>query len=412
MSGGAGGSAAEQAFNPRTFALSLPLMNGQYEAGIAAGGDLSIPDSMKLSVFPLGDGTEEDYAKRVQYQGYQSAIWAIRKQEFRGHSDWYARGAFNAVAFGMVGTIVKGGHRVPDGDYIYHDRDLDPAPTKAEVEQVNALLANNAFLGALTLQVAGKANFFQTNHHTGESMTKATGYTAKCMQILLGGASAEQVTMVHTISHWCSTIFVLRLAAVPNMRNDYLPLIDKPMEFTLTADAKLRFSSFPAGTAKYAVVDNGIVRLRNHDLSKYFIDWVALAHVREITRQLKMQGAAAHMGAPYLTGGLRYEYDESVVGTVLGRIGTFLRQFFPLSTLVKSPHFTTQAIESAEDYSPDWKDVCFNWARAAKNALGNIEVSVQAVLTPEQLAEMRQALSDHQPQPVPQPEQEQEADLN
>lgn len=406
MSAGEGGSGGSNPppFNPRTYALGLPLMNGQYEAGIAAGGDLSIPDSQKLSVFPLGEGTDDDYAHRVQYQAYRSAIWALRKTEFRGLTDWYAKGAFCAVAFGMVGTIVKGGRRIPDGDYILHTRDMDSPPTKAEIEQVNALLDNSGFLGALTLQVAGKANFYQTNHHTGESMSKATGYTNKCMQVVLGGSSEDQVRMVHTISHWCSTIFVLKLAGVPRMRDDYLPIVERPMQFILTTDAKLRFSSFPAGTAKYAVVDQGIIKLRNHELARYFIDWQSLAHVREITRNLKLQGAAAHMGAPYLTDHDRYQYDESVVGTVLGRVGTFLRQFFPVSTLVKSPHFTIQAVESAEDYSPEWRDVCYAWAKAAKHALGNIEVPVQAALDAEQLARMRQALGN--------PEPEAEADLN
>lgn len=402
MSGaeGTSGGSNPPTFNPRTFALTLPVMNGQYEAGIAAGGDLSIPDSQKLSVFPLGPGTSENYANRVQYQGFQSAIWALRKTEFRSLPDWYAKAAFCAVAFGMVGSIEKGGRRVPDGDYILHENDLDPPPTKAEIEQVNKLLDNNSFLGALTLQVAGKANFYQTNHHTGESMTKATGYTNKCMQVVLGGASEEQVKMVHTISHWCSTIFVLNLAEVPNMRNDYLPLIERPMEFVLTSDAKLRFSSFPAGTAKYAVIDQGIVKLRNHELAKFFVDWQALAQVRTITRALKLQGASAHMGAPYLTNAERYQYDEAVVGTVLGRIGTFLRQFFPGSTLVKSPHLTSQAVESAEDYSPEWRDICYSWSKAAKNALSNIEVPVQTALTPEQLAEMRQALGNVVPEPI------------
>lgn len=386
---------SEPAFNPVNYVLNLPPMNGAYEAGIAAGGDLSVAEGEKLSVFPLPQGTPETLNQRVNYQAYSSAIWAIRKPEFQSLADWYAKGAYTAVLFGMVGTVLRGdtGNRIPDGDYVMQADTLNPPPTKAEIDRVNLLVRDIGFVSTLTLQIAGKANYYQTNHHTGESMTRASGYTRKCMLVILGNMNPDQVKMVHTISHWCSTIFVLNLAQVPNMREDYQTVIESPVSFSLSADARLRFDSFPSGTARYAVVDNGIVKLKNHELIAYFRDTASLVNVRTIARELKLQGAAAHIGAHYLTRNPRYIYDESVVSTVLGRVGTFLRQFYAGSTLVQSPHLSQQNVESAEDYSPEWKDLCFAWSRRAKEALKNIEITAQEALTPEEIAAVRASLN-------------------
>lgn len=384
---------AELNFNPAAFVLALPEMNGEFEAGIAAGGDLSVPESEKLSVFP--ESIEQGYTpqKQVLYRAYMSAVWALRKVEFGSQSDWYIRGAFNAVFFGMIGTIQKGNQRIHDGDFILQTNALHPPPTKGEMDRVTSLVAERRFEGALTLQVAGKANFYQTNHHTGESMTKATGYTKKAMLVVLQSANPDQVKMVHTISHWCSTICILRLAEIPNMRTDFQSVINNAKHFTLTPDARLRFASSPSGTARYAVVSAGIEKLKNHELAAYFGPWAGLVTVKQMAGTLLAQGAAAHIGASYLTNAPRYPFNDDAAAGVLGRVGTFIRVLHPNSTLANTPHFSIQNVESADDYSKTWKDMCEHYSRALRNALNQIEINVQVRLTNEELIAMRNDLN-------------------
>lgn len=384
-------------FDPITYVVNLPPLNGEYEAGLSASGDLSIPESDRLSVFSrhkVSGGIRDEKTATV-LQAFESAAWAMRKTEFSASAmaDWYIKGAFSAVLLGLVGKITKGTTQVYDGDFVLQRGHINPPINEEEADKIRRVCISDNFSRALSIQVAGKANFYQTNHHTGESMTKASGYMLKCLRAIVEKDSGDVVKMAHTISHWCSTVNMLKKAGVPNMRTDFVTSIPHALEFTLTNDAALRFDSYPAGTAKFAVSLGGITRLKGHELLKYFQNPEALIEVANEARRLRNLGALAHVGASYLTGGRREVYTDALTQTVMGRLGYFLRTFYQHSTLVKSPHYLESRVTSYDDYSPPWVNLCNAWLRIGRSQLENVVPEEQATLTQQQLAELRERLN-------------------
>lgn len=57
--------------------------------------------------------------------------------------------------------------------------------------------------------IATKVNWYQMNHHTGQSMTTAAGYTKKVLMLFDQHVNEDVERMAHAIGHWPSTIKVL-----------------------------------------------------------------------------------------------------------------------------------------------------------------------------------------------------------
>lgn len=181
----------------------------------------------------------------------------------------------------------------------------------------------------LTLIIACKANWWQTNHHTGTTRDSASGYVGNVLNAVFGQNTQAYVTLAHTISHWCSTILILRKAAVPHLRNDIVSAIDEPANFTLGADAMLRFSSGPAGIHRFIVADAIARRIVQHTVMEYYTNPQSLIALHTRTAQLVELGPQVHIGAHYLTKIARPNIGEELVQANLGRLGSWLRVFQP-----------------------------------------------------------------------------------
>ena len=69
---------------------------------------------------------------------------------------------------------------------------------------------------------------------------------------------------------------------------------------------------------------------------------------------VKASPASYHIGAKYLTGNARADYNDKY-DLVLGRLGTFARVNYKSSTLVKSPHLSEMKVQSYLDFDPVFK---------------------------------------------------------
>ena len=67
--------------------------------------------------------------------------------------------------------------------------------------------------------------------------------------------------------------------------------------------------------------------------------------------------ALYHIGASYLTGAPRANFNDEDYARFLGRLGTFVSVLFPKATLCSSPHITAVKIQSYEDSSIEWKQL-------------------------------------------------------
>lgn len=372
--------------DPNAFMASLPPVNGTYEAGVTVGSDAALADGDKLAVYDRLTGGTFTANQRHQYRAYSSALWAYRKQDYAviGSREFYVAGAFSAVFFGLLGVTGN----TPDGDWTGVTVDCEP-PTDEEKGALATILTVATVRSALTIQIAGKANWYMTNHHTGESMNQASGYMRKALHVIIPQASRDQVKMAHTISHWCSTIIILRRATIARVRPDTLEYIDHPAAYILSADATLRFAALPAGVHKIAICAIAAKKLINHELIRYWRGTNDLLNAINAMPTIRAEGAAYHVGARYLAAVPTIGNFETEANAVQGRLAAFMRTFFLASTVCESPHFTKQAMESAPDYDPTWLTLCINWKTATARAYENIQIQTAAEHDAQTIAQLR-----------------------
>ena len=71
---------------------------------------------------------------------------------------------------------------------------------------------------------------------------------------------------------------------------------------------------------------------------------------------VKANPASFHVGAYYLTGAPRANFEDSEQDLFLGRLGTFARVNFKSASLCKSPHLTDHKVQGYGDYDPTFRD--------------------------------------------------------
>lgn len=179
----------------------------------------------------------------------------------------------------------------------------------------------------MTWIVACKANWWQTNHHTGVTRENPTEYVGKVPTAIFGANSPTYVTLAHTISHWCSTILILTKAGVQHLREDIQSAILDHADFTLGADAALRFASGPAEIHRFIVADAIASRIVQHSIIDYYHSPLGLVALHERTLELLNQGPRVHVGAHYLTGETRAQVTEELIASNLGRLGIWIKAF-------------------------------------------------------------------------------------
>ena len=132
----------------------------------------------------------------------------------------------------------------------------------------------------------------------------------------------------------------------------------------LSNDCILRFKSMPAGTHWLAVAYEAAKRLLGSKLAVYVPQVCEFTSLVPKHQEILADPAKYHIGAYYLTGNLRADYNDLDHSAVMGCLGSYIRVFMSASTLANSPHFTQEKIESYPDYNADW-NAFLMWVRAA-----------------------------------------------
>lgn len=242
---------------------------------------------------------------------------------------------------------------------------------------------------ALTVIIATKANYWLTNHHTGQG--SPSGYVLKVLTLKFPGADmASLTTAAHTLGHWASTLHCLNVAQIPGVRPVEPYEYATATGFELAPDALLRFTGLPAGTHRMGVAAEAASRIIKSALIAICPSPRDFIAIPGIIASIRANRAGRHVGAAYLTGLPRVRYNDTDADSYLGRLGTFINKMSPKSTLARSPHLAEDRVQSYPDFSSDFDNDLNSYklqsAMAARSALQALDASA---MTEEQVAALR-----------------------
>ena len=142
------------------------------------------------------------------------------------------------------------------------------------------------------------------------------------------------MVLMHLIGHWNSTLYFLERAGVDGVRKTVPAWGGEPLyPITFLDDARLRFSSFPAGTHRLAVAYEGAKKLIANRISRLCPEVSNLKDVVVFKALVDSSRVSYHVGALHLCNNKATDYVDSQMEQYLGRIGTFVRVFFSITTL-------------------------------------------------------------------------------
>ncbi|CAM1308185.1 Uncharacterised protein g4774 [Pycnogonum litorale] len=328
---------------------NIPPINGPLEAGIAVGIDPSLCDDEKLIIRTINDDktltnfmSSKSVALRFAYTKFSKdpllTKYYVNSANLLYDCALHSPGDSDAV-YGNVG-----------GAYI-SDTSNDAA--------IRDMLDDKYAEICLFLIIATKANFWLTNHHTGQSAIM--GYARKVLVALLkldakSTVPKSHVTMMHTIGHWSATKIILAGAKIPNLTVKQCPF-PNITEWVLSAESAIRVASPPAGTHKLALARSLTIRIIKSRCILFFPMPEDLVIIGSEYDKMLTFRALCHVGALFLTGKPRVTTYDNIGETDLGRLGTYGRIMLPHSTLVKSPSLKESLVESYEDFSIDFKQI-------------------------------------------------------
>ena len=234
----------------------------------------------------------------------------------------------------------------------------------------------------MSLIVATKINYFNTNHHTGQGAV--SHFIQKVLATLFSDISNEVAeedmkNTAHRIGHWASTHVCFGILNIRTGRS--VSVLPCAVRFgreagTLATDFLVRSDALPAGMAAHGIV--------HACLSKYGMSKVLfyMPRVEEVTacakeveelKQAVTQAkedraidprALGHVGSMYLTGRARVPLKTIAP---IGVIGPFLYHLHPASSMTKSPLITRKsatgsgydkAYDGAQGYDEAWDEFC------------------------------------------------------
>lgn len=360
--------------------IKIPGINGEVECGITVGVDASLSDDKQLPILCLA--TRPALHADVRSN---AAVWALRQT--------HDQNALTLLVNGVVGLIDVGliceSDDKPDGDW---KKVLSPIEQEeADAQRILAMANKDEMKKAVTVALATKANYWLMNHHTGQG--QVAGYAKKVLEVFYPNAVTDDVvTAAHSLGHFCSTRKVMELADIAGVKLAKPFVWDQVSTVSLSQDSKLRFASMPAGTHRLAIAYEAAKRLVRSVYASYcpdVNDFMAIPPMRDMVLE---KPVAYHIGASYLTGAPRADYQDTDMNAYLGRLGTFIQTLYGKSTLAKSPHLTIARIESYDDYDADFKSALANVQLAQATARGKIAEKhiAEFQATPETaLAEIR-----------------------
>lgn len=358
------------------FLIALPPINGSLEAGIAVGVDPNLPDDIKL---PLLVGSNLQRAVSL------AGAWARSKFSNMPPAalDLMTSGAMTCVMFGLLRKI----NGQSDGDWM--PIQVPPAEAEGWDPVPASTYTVESLRNALTVIIATKANYWLTNHHTGQG--SPSGYVLKVLTLKFPGADmASLTTAAHTLGHWASTLHCLNVAQIPGVRPVEPYEYATATGFELAPDALLRFTGLPAGTHRMGVAAEAASRIIKSALIAICPSPRDFIAIPGIIASIRANRAGRHVGAAYLTGLPRVRYNDTDADSYLGRLGTFINKMSPKSTLARSPHLAEDRVQSYPDFSSDFDNDLNSYklqsAMAARSALQALDASA---MTEEQVAALR-----------------------
>lgn len=289
------------------FRVHLPDVNGCYEAGLAVGTDPRFHEDSKLPAFVNGNvGSACERAVAWAYEKWSSKLERI--------CTLYCNAAYVCIKSSLIRRV---GNQL-DGDWREERVAPNSGLNEAQLAAAAATKIAENIQFALTLIVPTKANFWYMNHHTGQG--EVQGYTRKVLVQRFGmNVSEEAVTAAHTIGHWASTLVLLSLANVTGIREVSDPIFAGTIAISLSADARMRFDSMPAGIHRLAVAYESAKRLVRSQFGMYCPGVQDFSAIPAERRRVQAFRASFHIGASYLTGQDRADYNDQTNETYLGR---------------------------------------------------------------------------------------------
>lgn len=375
--------------------VTLPAVNGTYEAGLAAGSEEGLLDTMKLPI--LEHGTRKQNRTYVPLIIYNQ-LMAEGKQHL---IPLLCSAAIALIDTDLIRTENVGSgttaRKVPASDWRY--------ATNAEIDAVTALgapggpgvpvlaLSRESMQKAVTLMCGTKINWYKDNHHTGSGA--ASGYIKKIINSMatadalaasafLPGNDKERVDAVWRIGHWAPTRTILDSFGLAGcLKEDPFFAADGVVrKITAAADAKLRMDSLPNGTARCGIAYAGAKRLLTSTMAVFCPDLANFEQIATAHADILANKAGHHTGAAYLTGKPREAYDDNLFKNHLGRIGSFIHITMKSSTLAKSPYIdgqaapanATRAYQANDDFSPDFESAMAAYMTQAATAATSVNI--------------------------------------
>ena len=243
----------------------------------------------------------------------------------------------------------------------------------------------------MSLIIATKINYFNTNHCTGQGAV--SHFIQKVLTTLFDDIASEVPeedlkSTAHRIGHWASTHVCFGILRIKTGRN--ISVLPCAVRFvanagTLATDFLVRSEAFPAGMAAHGIV---YACLAKYGMSKVLFYVPRVEEVTACTKEVedlkeavntaREDGnvdprALGHVGSMYLTG--RPRVAMKTVAPI-GVIGLFLYHLHPASSMTKSLLITRKsasgsgydkAYNRAEGYNEAWDEFCegFRNRRAA-----------------------------------------------
>ena len=325
----------------------LPEYNGNYKAGIAVGIDPSLASSEKLHLqeIPTDMGGQDPDDVR------SGCFTLIMRDLYARHcvsklalaTEIFMYGVYAGIHLGFIAQPGEG------MDMVYAN--LSALESNEADHYFGDELDKNKLLNALSIAVATKACWWATNHHLGGEKGKLGGYLLKVFNSKYAASGADMSVITDAIykpGHFFDTCRVLEASGVPNIK------WDPDTRVKLSDECMLRFKSMPMGTHRLAVAYEAARRLLGSKLAAFcpqVFKLNAMVPKRDI---ILADPARFHVGAYYLTGSEKADYNDLDNTAYMARLSSFLRIFMSFSTLTKSPHFSNHKIESYPDFNADW----------------------------------------------------------
>ena len=213
-------------------------MNGSLDVGIAVGIDPGLKEADRLQVHE-GAGVNNETAKMLTLKQLYNHCSIVKKFD-KTVCEYAVLGVYAALEMGIISE---------DSTDVVRSDLSGVAENHADILIKGENLRERTAV-ALTLLVATKATWWATNHHLGDTYcNKMCGrYLLKVIKNAVGGELVENAKdMCYLYGHSCSTRNVLAQCGIAGVVLDP-PVIPANGHISVARDAKLRFSSFPAGT--------------------------------------------------------------------------------------------------------------------------------------------------------------------